>query len=257
MKLIWLSDLHFLPSPATVLGFDSTAHLTAAINDINRFHTEANYCIITGDLVEDGQIESYAQLNRLLDPLPMPILPLVGNHDNRTALRQVFSLPLNHSTDFIQYVVETPKGIIICLDTLTPGQDEGTLDAVRLNWLEQTLAETSGTPCYLFMHHPPIDLGLGILDGQNLVDNQAFIDLIKQHSQVRHIFAGHVHRPISASLAGIPLSVMRSLLYQAPLPYPAWDWDNFQPAKEAPMFGIILINDDSVVVQYHQFAKDF
>ncbi|MEM7343364.1 MAG: phosphodiesterase [Chloroflexota bacterium] len=255
MKLIWLSDLHFVTPPATMFGFDPSAHITAAINYINQFHSDADYCIITGDLVDDGEKQSYLNLKSLLAPLTMPLFPIVGNHDNRAALREVFAPPITDQHDFVQYTVTTSEGLLIFLDTLIPNQSHGTLDAQRLQWLSQTLDQFPDQPTYLFMHHPPIDLGLGVLDEQNFDNKLAFSSLLKEHPHVRHLFAGHVHRPISASLSGIPISIMRSLLFQASLPYPPWDWDTFEPADEPPMLGIILMQQGNVVVHYHPLFR--
>lgn len=68
-------------------------------------------------------------------------------------------------------------------------------------------------------------------------------------------FFGHVHRPISGSFGTLPFTAMRSIAYQAPLPYPPWDWDTFSPADEPPAMGLILINAQSVVAHFHQIGS--
>jgi len=81
------------------------------------------------------------------------------------------------------------------------------------------------------------------------------LDLLCAAPNVRHLFFGHVHRPISGSFRGMNFTALQSTAIQAPLPYPAWGWDSFIPAEEAPAIGIIQTSDDSVIVHFHTFCK--
>ena len=40
---------------------------------------------------------------------------------------------------------------------------------------------------------------------------ERFLDLLKRHGNVRHIFFGHVHRDVAGTVAGIPFSAQRGL----------------------------------------------
>ena len=60
MKLIWLSDLHLVRAGGLIYGRDPTKQLQRAIDRINEHHTDASYCILSGDLVNDGDAEIYA-----------------------------------------------------------------------------------------------------------------------------------------------------------------------------------------------------
>ena len=54
-------------------------------------------------------------------------------------------------------------------------------------------------PIYLFLHHPPFKVGIGSLDDCMLLDPEPLGRLLLAHGNVRHIFYGHVHRPIFGS----------------------------------------------------------
>lgn len=259
MKLIWMSDLHFEPTSTVSSVVDPAERIQLVIDEINTLHTDAAYCVISGDLVDSGDPDHYPPLKTILEQIRIPLLPLVGNHDNRDALATVFETPLfetNSDTDsgFVQYVVDTPDGRLIFLDTQTAGEGHGTLSDERYAWLEKVLVDAGDTPCYIFMHHPPAKLGLGVLDEICLADHEKFIAFLGGFQNVKHLFAGHVHRPISASISGIPLTIMPSTRVLAPLPYPAWDWSEFEPTSEAPMYGIVHIEDGNAIVQYKQFS---
>ncbi len=139
MKLIWLTDLHFVPAPQTLSNHDPRVRLQLAIDDINQYHQDATYCIITGDLTDDGQPETYQQLQAMLAQLTIPVLPLAGNHDERSALLAVFTPPTTPGSEFVQYSVDTFEGRLVCLDTIIPGKSNGRICHQRFAWLKETL----------------------------------------------------------------------------------------------------------------------
>ena len=98
-------------------------------------------------------------------------------------------------------------------------------------------------------------LGLPMQDTENLVDSDALLDLLAAHSNVKHLFLGHVHRPVVGSIRNIPFATMSSVLFQAPAPLPAWDWQSFKPAEEAPSIGVLTIENTDVSLQYVQFCQ--
>lgn len=237
------------------MGHDPRVRLQAAVEHINRHHNTCDYCIISGDMVNRGSVDDYTAVAKLLGALTVPFLPMVGNHDDRQLFRSVFSLPKTCMENFVQYTVETTDGVIVCLDTLKAGSDEGAFCVQRQSWLRTVLKQAGAKPVYIFMHHPPMALGLPMQDGENLKDGAAFLQILADFSNVKYLFIGHVHRPITGTIKGIPFATMRSILYQAPPPQPEWDWSDFAPAKEAPNIGVITIDKSDVNLQYLQICS--
>jgi len=252
-KLIWMSDPHFTDQD-DVLGHDPRIRLQAAIDHINYNHADARLCIISGDMVNRGTRADYEGVKNKLAQLAIPYLPMVGNHDNRDLFRQVLPLPDSSMDDFIQYKVATSEGLVVCMDTHKVGSDAGEFCDTRYEWLEKTLREAGSTPVFLFMHHPPMSLGLPMQDTENMENGQVFVDFVACFSCVKYLFIGHVHRPITGTVGGIPFSTMRSVLYQAPPTRPDWNWETFKPSTEAPNIGIVQFKDASVNLQYDQFC---
>jgi 3',5'-cyclic AMP phosphodiesterase CpdA len=156
--------------------------------------------------------------------------------------------------EFVQYSVSTSEGALICLDTLKLGSDEGELCKVRLDWIAAELDRLGDTPAYIFMHHPPMALGLPMQDLENLNHGDALLDILETHKNVKHLFIGHVHRPVVGTIRGIPFATMRAILCQAPAPFPAWDWESFKPGEEAPAFGALAIQNADVTLQFIEFC---
>lgn len=255
-KLIWMTDLHF-EATATVLGHDPRIRLRAAIAHINTHHAEADMCIISGDMVDTASAQNYEALRAELDSLALPTYAMVGNHDDRALLKDALPLPPTCMAEFVQYALPTPAGTILCLDTLAPGDPngDGAFCAERIAWLDHTLRCTAGTPAFLFMHHPPMALGLPMLDPKKPAYGTRLLELLSQHQNPRHLFCGHVHRPISGTRRGIPFATMGAVLYQAPPPVPPWDWDSFTPPREAPTLGVIHLDaSGNVTLQREAFC---
>jgi len=249
MKLVWLTDPHFDVAPAW--GIDLDARLTAAIDHIIAHQSDAAYCVITGDLTNDGDAALNEALRERLDRLPMPWLPLVGNHDDRAHVAAVLAPPATHE-GYVQYAVETDAGVLLCLDTLQTGTSIGELAAPCLHWLKNKLSEYAGKPVFIFMHHPPA-LIHSRFDDIGLANRSAFHDILRG-SSVRHIFAGHIHRRASGVVAGIPWTTMQAVSFQAPGPGTSWEWDKFKAAEEPPAYGVIYIDGEDVTVQSELFC---
>ena len=56
-KIIWMSDPHF-QNEGTIDGLDPRARLAAAINHANAHHADADFAILSGDLVGDDIVPS-------------------------------------------------------------------------------------------------------------------------------------------------------------------------------------------------------
>ena len=72
MKLIQVSDLHFVPPATSLFGLDPCARLEAAIADINQHHGDAELCLFTGDLADRGAPAAYEELRETMAARQVP-----------------------------------------------------------------------------------------------------------------------------------------------------------------------------------------
>ncbi len=107
MKLIQVSDLHFVPPGTRLFGLDPRARLEAAIADINRHHGDAELCLFTGDLADRGAPEAYEALRETLAALQVPYRLTLGNHDDRGNFLRAFPEAPRDEHGFVQTVVST------------------------------------------------------------------------------------------------------------------------------------------------------
>lgn len=250
MKFIQITDLHLGAPGTTVHGIDPQARLEACLADIARHHADAEFCVITGDLAEYGEQAAYETLHSLLQEFPVKTHLMIGNHDDRARFATVFPNKSRDANGFVQSMRRTAEGDFLFLDTVDAGHSPGRYCARRLAWLEQRLAEADGRPVYLFLHHPPFDIGIPGLDGMRLLDADPLAGLLRETPGIRHVFFGHVHRPVWGTWQGVGFSAMRSLNHQVAL-------DMSGPAlvysHESPAYAVVLIEDTRVVVHLNDY----
>lgn len=253
-KIVWMSDPHF-QNGGTVDGLNPRERLTAAIDHANTYYPDAKFAILSGDLVGDDIEGDYSAIATYLAKSKLPIYPMMGNNDDRQGFRTHLSVPQSSMSDFIQFAIDTSGGQVICLDTHKVGSHAGQFCAERRDWLDDLLTCSSDQPAYIFMHHPPLALGLPKQDEIMLDESDDFLDLICRHSNVKHLFMGHVHRPTCGTIRGIPFATIGAISFQAPAPRPEWDWDSFSSPKEAPHYAVVDIANGNVTLQYIQFCQ--
>lgn len=169
--------------------------------------------VLSGDITDHGDVESFAKTAELLKDCPFPVVPLVGNHDSREGLLGAFPQVNAAEGGFLHYVIEAGLGLrIICLDTLEDGRHGGAFCEARTAWLAARLAESPDQPTLIFMHHPPVVAGIDWMDP---APNEPWIvrlrGVLTGQKQVLAIHCGHLHRQINTRFAGIPLGVTPSV----------------------------------------------
>jgi 3',5'-cyclic AMP phosphodiesterase CpdA len=218
MLVAQITDMHILaagklfhsPNRATPPGadpnwsrIDTAAHLARAVATLNALKPRPDVTVITGDLVEHGNADEYANLRALLAPLAMPSFVIPGNHDSREGLREAFAdAGYFPATGFLQYTVEGHPLRIVALDTHIPGDADGELCADRLRWLDATLKAQPSKPTVVLMHHPPVSTGIEHMDRHALRNPAALAKVVGRHSQIERILCGHLHRTIDRRFAG-------------------------------------------------------
>lgn len=253
MKIIQVTDVHLGRRGELRYGADLHERLDRCIDHINARHGDAALCVFTGDLTDAGETQAYADLKAALDRLIVPYRLLPGNHDRRANLIAAFPENGTDENGFAQSVFDTPQGRLVFLDSLSEGRVTGELCDGRLDWLDARLAEAAGRAAYLFLHHPPVELGLTLLDPLGLDQPQRLIDVLTRHGNVRYIFFGHVHRDIAGTVAGIPFSVQRGLHARFML-----DVAGDEMVEQAPpAYSIILVDGQRVVIHSCDFLEQW
>lgn len=250
MKFIVLSDLHLMRPGEKLWGLDPMERFDRCLMDIERHHGDAAFCVIAGDLCDVAAPEAYRALKARIERFPLRTFLLIGNHDRRAAFIEIFGCSICDPNGFVQSVHSAGEVTCLFLDTFKGGRTSaGVYCEQRRNWLKAQLAAAAGKRVFLFMHHPPFDIGHNLMDLIKLEEAEAFHDTIKGHA-INHLFFGHAHRPVSGIWRGIPFAAPPSVNHQLPLiagSVPTVYSD------EPAMYAVVLAEGDRTIVHMDAF----
>ena len=260
MLLAQISDLHIKqPGALAYRRVDTAACLARTVARLNALTPRPDAVLITGDLVDRGSVEEYRHLKTLLDALEIPYWLLIGNHDAREPLREVFAErpELREGGEFVHYAVDLGPLRVIALDSMEPGQSGGTLCEARLAWLAQQLETARGKPVVVALHHPPFDCGIGHMDAIRLDAKaaQALEALIAQHPNVERVICGHVHRPMFVRFGGTIASAVPAPAHQVTLDLAPDAPSTF--TLEPPAFALHRYDPHGGIVTHHGYVDTF
>jgi 3',5'-cyclic AMP phosphodiesterase CpdA len=220
MLLAQISDTHVVSAGRFLFGrIDTAGHLAAAVRHLNGLRPRPDFVVVSGDLVDRGAPEEYANFRRIISALEIPFSLMPGNHDDRAPLRAAFADHGYWPADgtFLHYAIEHLPLRLICLDTLVPGESGGMMCSERLAWLAARLDEAPGRPTVIAMHHPPFATGLAGMDAAGCANGAALGALVARHPQVERIVCGHVHRSMSIRWHGTLVTTVPSTAHQVAL----------------------------------------
>ncbi len=135
--LLQLSDSHlFAEADGTLLGMNTCESLRRVIELVCQQQPRIDLIVATGDLFQDGTLESYQQFRDMTASIGAPARWIPGNHDEP----QIMAHAAAHS-DLLEPVVDVGNWRITLLDSAVPGSVPGYLQDSQLQLLAQALSE--------------------------------------------------------------------------------------------------------------------
>jgi 3',5'-cyclic AMP phosphodiesterase CpdA len=259
MLIAQISDLHIKnPGALAYRRVDTAAALIRCIARLNALVPRPDVVLMTGDLVDQGTVEQYRHLKSLLAALEIPYFMLLGNHDGRAEIREVFPerAELFEGGEFVHYAADIGPIRFIALDSLQPGKSAGQLCDARLAWLAAQLDAAREQPVIVALHHPPFACGIGHMDRVRLDPPAAarLATLIARHPNVERVICGHVHRPMFVRFGGTIASAVPAPAHQVAL-----DLRDDAPSAfmlEPPAFALHRYEPATGIVTHHAYVDD-
>jgi len=237
LRFIHISDLHILGEAGMrQYGVDTAEILTRAVPMIQALTPD--FVVASGDLVGDESEAAYRRLQRLLEPLRVPVHFLMGNHDDRPAFRRVFRPQEAASAQPVTESFEHEGHRFVLLDSSQPGTVEGALGAEQLAWLEAQLSGRPDLPTWIFLHHQPLPIYIRWLDALGLTNGEAFLAQLARHRQVGVIAFGHVHQARRWRYRGTLFLAVPALAFQF-----SSVRQDLEVTQESPGFRLVEIAD--------------
>ena len=213
MLIAQISDTH-------IAGWNKQAYdvapmaenLEKTVKHINQLKLKADVTIITGDIGNTGKKEEYEQAKSILEKLDMPYFVIPGNHDSRESLFSIFgNFHCFRHHEFIQYSINDYSLRLIGVDSTALSKPGGELCGARLRWLEHQLIQDKEKPTIVFMHHPPLNLGVAESNNDGFIGALELGIILEKHNNIKRILCGHVHLPIFSQWAGTIVSTAPSI----------------------------------------------
>ena len=211
MLIAQMTDIHIGFAPDEKPEELNRVRFRATLKRLIESPNTPDMLVLSGDVTDRGDPESFEKLAADLADLPFPVWPMVGNHDTRDALLEVFP-QVRLDDGFLQYAIEGDGLRVLLLDTLELGRHAGAFCEARAAWLTAQLDAHPNTPTLIFMHHPPVVSGIEWMDpepGEQWI--QRFGAAVEGRKQIVAIHCGHLHRPLFTTFRGILLGVTPSV----------------------------------------------
>ena len=117
IKIIVMTDIHITKKGNKIIGLDPMRRFQEVYGAAIADHPDAALIILMGDLTHHGKIIQYQRLSDALHNAPIPVLPMLGNHDIRENFREVFLGAPTDDAGFVQKIIDLPDHCLITLDT--------------------------------------------------------------------------------------------------------------------------------------------
>lgn len=209
-----LTDLHISHprfNDADLLS-DTVATLEAVIGMIGKIAPKPAFIVVSGDLTNRGETESYRLLAQMMAAIDIPIVYALGNHDTRPGFRQgMLGRSRNPDAPYVHDLAIGGAHLIV-LDTSVPGKVGGALDDRQFAFLDEALGRHADMPKIVVMHHPPALDPDALLGWESIPYGQS--EELARHLRGRNvagILSGHIHLNRVAHWHGIPIVVSTGL----------------------------------------------
>ncbi|OJF76695.1 MAG: hypothetical protein BKP49_05915 [Treponema sp. CETP13] len=151
------------------------------------------FVVFTGDATTKGTEEQLAIFNLYIQKMPIPVYPVIGNHDIYHNNWKTWFKYMGQSV----YRIDSGSTTLLMLDSAN-----GILGSHQLEWLEQQL-ETPNKHVFVFSHcNFFIPRETIAQQFSNLTERSKFINICA--NKVQAVFTGHSHRLYSHVAKNVP-----------------------------------------------------
>lgn len=208
--LVQLSDSHlFAEADGTLLGMNTRDSLQRVIDLVLAQQPLIDLVIATGDLSQDGTLESYQQFRDMTRQIAAPARWIPGNHDEPRLMEQAAV-----QSSLLEPVVDIGNWRITLLDSAVPGSVPGYLQDEQLQLLARALSEAPERHHLVCLHHHPVSIGCAWMESIGLRNPEALFAVLERFPQARAVLWGHVHQEVDRPQGALRLLASPSTCIQ-------------------------------------------
>lgn len=255
LKLVVMSDIHLLPKGEVKRDLDTAPRFKSAINDLNKFHADADLCVFAGDITEKADTKAFSHFDEIRAANGLTQRVMLGNHDDRNVYLAHASDPMLDENGFVQGYDDIKGHRIIMLDSSDPGVLHSGLCDQRLEWAAKCLndARTTGLKVILLLHHNPCALQMPV-DTYRLAEPEKLLKVLREsEADIIQILAGHCHISSAGSWGGFPCATISGNQHRVE-PFLRGRTGQ-QVCYEAPaQYAVILSDGINCAVHFHNYV---
>jgi len=233
--LVQLSDSHlFAETDGTLLGMNTRESLQKVIELVLEQQPQIDLILATGDISQDGTLESYQQFRQMSAQIAAPARWIPGNHDEPMIMAEAAV-----QSALRESVVDIGNWRVTLLDSAVPGSVPGYLQDQQLQLLAQSLSEAPARHHLVCFHHHPVSIGCAWMEPIGLRNPEALFAVLDRFPQVRAVLWGHVHQEIDRERNGVRLLASPSTCIQF-----APGSEDFKVSEQAPGYRWLRLHAD-------------
>lgn len=190
--IVQLSDSHlFAQENGRLLGMDTADSLAQVVRLVGEEQPAIDLVLATGDLSQDGSVESYQRFRAITAPITAPTRWFPGNHDEMQPMREAAA-----GTDLLEPVIDLGAWRVILLDSTIPGAVPGQMTVEQIQLLERAIQAAPDKHLLISFHHHPVPIGSQWMDRIGVYNPERLFAVLDRHPNVRCLLWGHVHQEI-------------------------------------------------------------
>jgi Icc protein len=208
--LVQLTDSHlFAETEGTLLGMNTCQSLQQVIELVRMQQPQIDLMIASGDLSQDGTLESYQRFRDMTRQIDAPARWIPGNHDEPQVMAEAAT-----QSQLLEPVVDLGNWRITLLDSAVPGSVPGYLQGEQLQLLVRALSEAPERHHLVCFHHHPVPIGCPWMEPIGLRNPEALFAVLDRFPQVRAVLWGHIHQEVDQLRNGVRLLASPSTCIQ-------------------------------------------
>ena len=208
MRIIQITDLHIGTPEERPFDIDIRANFIRILKAVKA--VPHDLLVISGDLcLNEGDRAIYQWIKFQLDDFQLNYHVIPGNHDDKEMMIDVFGLRQQLPQGAFFLTSTEDQAPIALLDS-----GDGQVDANTLQLLRDFL-HIHPSPICLFMHHPPMKMGVPYMDSRHaLRDTEPLLAVLREHPYPISIFTGHYHVEKSLRWQNLDIHITPSCYFQ-------------------------------------------
>jgi Icc protein len=196
--IVQITDPHlFADADGKLLGMVTRDSLEKVIDKVLLEQPQIDLLLVTGDLSQDGTVESYQAFQQMSARIKAPTHWFCGNHDEPLAMEEAAAgIQAAGGADVLKPVIDIGNWRITLLNSAVPGSVPGFLPESELKLLAQSLSEAPERHHLICLHHHPVSIQCKWMEPIGLRNPHALFEVLGRFPQTKALLWGHIHQEV-------------------------------------------------------------